>query len=46
MKIKLTKGDVQFLFSNFNYFEQFIKIMRELRFVIADDLKIELEDPK
>lgn len=46
MKIKLTKGDLKFLFSNFEYFEHFIKIMKELRITVADDVRFELEEDK
>lgn len=37
MKIKLTKGDVKFLFNNYSYFEEFMRLMRNLRILLAED---------
>lgn len=44
MKIKLTKGDLKFLFNNYAYFEEFMRLMRNLRILLAEDLRFELEE--
>lgn len=46
MKVKLSKGDLRFLFNNFEYFDHFIKVMKELRVTLGDNIKLELEEDK